>query len=151
MISDGPKAVIEALQPYDGREKNLPLRILRQLSDFDKHRRLPLIGKYANITAADVLARGWQAEEFELVYPQAETPFERKTEIFRARNLIDLSTGAEVDVDLRLSVGIAFAESAPSTVAGLPVGSVLETLFVFVAGEVLPPLKPWSDPGKLPE
>src|SRR5207248_1277573 len=48
-VSDDARAIIEGLQPYQRGDdwKSHPLWVLRQLSDFDKHRRVPVVGTYA--------------------------------------------------------------------------------------------------------
>jgi len=134
-VEAAPLAAIERLQPYHrGKDRESdPLAILKTLSDFDKHRRLPLIAQRAALGAADVLATEWSADEFELTFPSV---FEAKTELFRSRGLTD-RTGSEVEVDFSLTLDVAFADGAPRAVAGERVIAVMETLWRHVAEHVV--------------
>jgi hypothetical protein len=141
-IAKEAQAIIEKLQPYaeNGGGRN-PLAILNELSNHDKHRRLPLVAQHARLTTADVPAEHWQAKEFELNFPRM---FEEKTELFRSHGLQDRS-GNDLDVDFRLAVTVAFSDQAPPAVARSHVQPVLDEIFMHIGKEVVLPLKPYLE------
>lgn len=141
-VAPAPRAVMQRVQPHHRGEdwESDFLAILKRLSDFDKHRRLPLVAQHAHLSPADGMSPArWQADEFEVTFPRV---FEAKTELLRARGLTD-ETGSEVDVDFRLTVNVAFADGAPAPVANARLTSVMETLWQHIGREIVLPLKPY--------
>lgn len=141
-IAADPFAVIKGLQPYHrGNEEAArrdPLAIVRDLSDFDKHRRLPLMAMFASVSSADVAAESWSVENLDLMFGGA---METKTELARYRGL-RASSGEEVDMDIRLAMNVAFADGGPQAVAGRPLYTHLSELWRYVA-EVVRHLQPY--------
>jgi hypothetical protein len=142
-VADDPSAVIQRLQPYHRGDEQAarhdPLAILRDLSDFDKHRRLPLMAAFHQVVTADVLAEEWSVKELSLSFGG---PLEARTEVARYRGLA-AATGEEVEMDIRLSVNVAFAGACPEAAAGRPLYPLLEEVWRYVAEEVIPQLKPY--------
>ena len=141
-VAPGPRTVIKRVQPYHRGEDWTSdyLAIVQRLSDFDKHRRLPLVAQHAHLSPTDGMSPArWQATEFEVTFPRV---FEAKTELFRAHGLTDV-TGSEVDVDFRLTVDVAFADGAPAPVANAKLTAVMETLWQHIGREIVLPLKPY--------
>lgn len=143
-VADKPRAEIKGLQPYQRGDEAAarldPLAILRDLSDFDKHRRLPLIATFASVSSADVSAKSWQVEDLELSFGG---PLEAKTELARHRGLRSTVSGDEVEMDIRLSLNVAFADTAPNAAAGNAVYSQLSDLWRYIGEEVIPHLQPY--------
>jgi hypothetical protein len=141
------QAAIKRLQPYrrcDAWEQH-PLWILRELSDFDKHRRLPLVGIYANLASAGFgNQQGVHIDYMEI--HGTGGPLQRKTPLLTWRGVTDMSTGAEVDVNYQIALHVAFSEQGPKVVAHQ---NVLDRLFQvrnYVVQEVIPNLQPFIEP-----
>jgi hypothetical protein len=141
------QAIIERLQPYQAGEQweSHPLWILRQLSDFDKHRRLPIVGTYARLGPSQVAGPNAYIEYLQL--HAAGGPLERKTPLITWGGIRDPMTGAEVKVDYSVAMHIAFSEADPKPDAPIDGKEVLEVLFGirdFIAFQVVPNLESFA-------
>jgi hypothetical protein len=141
------RTIIERLQPYHAGDQwqSHPLWILRQLSDFDKHRRLPIVGTYANLGPSTVAGPNAYIEYLQL--HSAGGPLERKTPLITWGGIRDPTTGTEMKVDYSVAMHIAFSEADPKPDAPIGGKEVLEVLFGirdFIAFQVVPNLEPFA-------
>jgi hypothetical protein len=134
-IGAEPRAIIERAQPYDGSNSG-QLLALRKLSDHDKHRRVPVVAKCVHLSATGMLAEA-PSDLRGLRFPRS---FEGKTQLLRGLGFPE-DADAEVDMNLSLTLDIAFAEGAPDEVALSVVRDVLGALLGFVVAEVVAPLE----------
>lgn len=140
-VSPEHVAAIEALQPYDGRDEQLWLRALRDLSNPDKHRHLSVVAtqvegafevldKPKRILKAErtdsggtkIDIRDWT--DLEAIAERLEERGKPKAEEDRIRVSIPKGhrlEGADVYVQVGLSIEIAFED-------GIPVREGLQTL-----------------------
>jgi hypothetical protein len=137
------QARMQRLQPWRRRDawESHPLWVLRQLSDFDKHRRLPLVGIYASlgptsIGGGDVFIKYLQLHG-------AGGPLKEKTPLLTWGGVVNPTTGAEVDVNYQVALQVAFAQEGPSEVADRNVLNTLVEIRNYVVGEVIPNLQPF--------
>ena len=135
-IDAGPSAVIKSVQPYHrGHDWDChPLAILKTLSNFDKHRRLPLVANSPRVDATPALVAQWRFAEFSLILPSWTG---QKAELFRCPDSVD----CRVDVDFSLTLDVAFANGAPDPLKSERVRAVAETLWMYVGREVVLPMK----------
>jgi hypothetical protein len=134
-VAARPQATIQSLQPYkwrDARQRH-PLNVLRDLSDFDKHRRLPVVAGYSEVT--DIAPSGRITD----LYVSPSGLLKGKTPVLSFRS-VDPS---EVQVEYTLTLDIAFDEGAPATAANRPVRAVLDEIGGFLAEKVIDRLQPY--------
>jgi hypothetical protein len=127
------QAVIHRLQPYRSGENMIrhPLYVLQELSNIDKHRRLPVLLSVVNSVAFN------QVHVISANHLTIGTggPFEDKAVLVR------MNPEAEVKVNLgAVRIDVAFGEGTP--VFGEPVLQTLRDLSQWIANEVLGPLAP---------
>jgi hypothetical protein len=118
------QAVIQRLQPYRrGDYRTDLLWVLQELSNIDKHRRLPLL----NTLLHSVKIERFQSSDVRQFSPGIVGPFKEKTVI-----LSWSPSNAEVDVELGpILIEIAFGEGTP--VEGQPVTDTFNALNRYVA------------------
>jgi hypothetical protein len=142
------QAIIERLQPYQaGDAATLQwLWILEKLENIDKHRSLLLT---ITLNPAEVIIEipprskvSFQVSSFASIRNALEVPtrvLEAETQYIRYRCVRD-DDGARVKVNFNPVLYIVF-HSSPAE--GLEVVSTLETIYKFIATEVLPRLRPF--------
>ena len=137
------QAVMQRLQPYRRREdwERHPLWVLRELSDFDKHRRLPLVGLQSQLRAFDF-------EETDTSYEFLQIhsiggPLEQKTPLISWRGAVGISSGAEVQMNPEVAIRVGFADRAPAIVAHRDVLEVLAEIRDYIRSEVVGNLQPF--------
>ncbi len=140
-VSAEARTIIERLQPYKAGEQweSHPLWILRQLSDFDKHRRLPIVGTYAMLGPSQIAGPNAYIEYLQL--HASAGPLERKTPLVTWGGIRDPTTGAEVKMHYSVAMHIAFSEADPKPDAPIGGKEVLEVLFAirdYIAFQVIP-------------
>lgn len=125
------QALIRLMQPYHNGDEwtRHPLWVLHQLSNIDKHRRLPLLqSTVPELQVAKIRFR--QVREFSL---GASGPFKDKAV------LASWDPDAEVEVDLRaVTVEVAFGEGTP--LPGAPLLQSLADLSQIIRETVMDPL-----------
>jgi hypothetical protein len=139
------KAKMQRLQPWrrwDEWERH-PLWILRELSDFDKHRRLPQVGIYAYLGQTIVGQGGQFVYIGHLEIHGRGGHLESKTPLLTWGGIHDPTGQTEVNVEYQIALQVAFADAAPRLVVGRNVLDCLDEIRNYVAGEVVPNLQPF--------
>lgn len=136
-ISADARAIIERVQPYNSlRGINASeLTLLKTLSDFDKHRSLPVVMRVATMADPLTLALG----ELDKTHYAFVGALERKTALWRYRIVPE----PEVNVDDGFTFELGFGDGAPPPVVGHRVQTVLSHIWAFVTTEIIRPLKPY--------
>ncbi len=135
------KTVIEGLQPYRRGQKfrNDPLWQLNKLSNIDKHR-LPHPTLFATAGFGFVVPMGVAVDEIEPIFG----PVKDRAPIARHPAVDD--TGAEVNMQFTPTLSIAFGQTAPKQLRGLPVPDRLSHIHRHIVRKVLSPLGEFLTP-----
>lgn len=138
------KARLQRLQPW--RRWNVwqthPLWLLRELSDYDKHRRLPLVGFYASL-GPFALGEGGQSVHIGYIQMHGGGPLKTKTPLLTWGGIHDPTGQTEVKVEPNVALQVAFAEDAPPTVVEKNVLDTLAEIRDYIAVKVVPDLQPF--------
>jgi len=137
------QAKMQRLQPWRSGDawQRHPLWLLRELSDFDKHRRLPLVGIYANLGPTSI--GGGDVHITHLQLHGGGGALKEKTPLLTWGGVFNPTTGAKVDVNYQVALQVAFAEQGPPVVATTNTLDVLAAIGGYVRGEVIPNLQPF--------
>lgn len=142
-VAAEPLAIIEAVQPYrsthgiDGAE----LMVLKKLSEFDKHRALPVVIRNARITHPFDVALRKVTGEATTVHYTFVGALEGKTPMWYYPNI----RGLEVNVEDGFAPEICFGDEAPPRAVGQEISTVLSHLWMFVGSEIVTPLNPYLE------
>lgn len=139
-IAREPLAIIERAQPYRSQfgVEGSQLLTLKALSDFDKHRGLPLV-----IKAGKAYSGAIPDSDLGLYLSWA---LQKKTELWRYKATMRPGASlSEMDMYPDLTPEICFGDIAPAAVVRRDVTLVLHNLFAFVGRDIVVPLKPYLE------
>lgn len=125
-LSKANKAVIEFLQPYKGNDTDQILAMLRDLSNFDKHRELTLAVFAAHATGESFW--GYDIPADIDTGHLLRKPVINGTELKRV--------GKDVNVDFDFTFGISFNNPGPGQ--GIPLYAGLYSTWSYLLKEVVP-------------